>query len=111
MNAAARPMTIQPPVERAGARIHDLRLPTGSEVYLVEPMAGGRCAAVLFLHWFDTQAPDGNRTQFLDEAVALAREHGVVSILPQGRFPWVEAPTDAVADADRTDFLIRSLSL
>ena len=94
-------MTIQPPIERDEARIHDLRLEAGSEAYLVEPMAGGRGAAILFLHWFDTEAPDGNRTQFLDEAVALAREHGVVSLLPQGRFPWTAAPTDAEADAAR----------
>ena len=62
---------------------------------------GGRGPAILFLHWFDTQAPDGNRTQFVEEAVGLAREHGVVSLLPQGRFPWAGDPTDAVADAAR----------
>ena len=94
-------MTIQPPTELDGARIHDLRLADAGEAYLVEPMDGGRGAAVVFLHWFDTEAPDGNRTQFLDEAVALAREHGVVSILPQGRFPWAEAPTDVEADSRR----------
>ncbi len=94
-------MTTQPPTDRDGARIHDLRLEEAGEAYLVEPMNGGRGAAVLFLHWFDTEATDGNRTHFLDEAVGLAREHGVVSVLPQGRFPWVEAPTDAEADAAR----------
>ena len=94
-------MSSQPPIERDGARIHDLRLQAGSDASLVEPVDGGRGAALLFLHWFDTEAPDGNRTQFLDEAVALAREHGVVSLLPQGRFPWAEAPTDAEADGAR----------
>ena len=94
-------MSSQPPTERDGARIHDLRLAEADEAYLVEPMDGGRGAALLFLHWFDTEAPDGNRTQFLVEAVALAREHGVVSVLPQGRFPWAEPPTDAGADAAR----------
>ncbi|HSJ00083.1 MAG TPA: hypothetical protein VLA59_06845 [Patescibacteria group bacterium] len=94
-------MTSQPPTERDGARIHDLRLEDAGEAYLVEPIDGGRGAAVVFLHWFDTEAPDGNRTQFLHEAAALARDHGVVSILPQGRFPWAEAPTDAEADAAR----------
>jgi hypothetical protein len=94
-------MSSQPPTERDGARIHDLRLEEAGEAYLVEPMDGGRGAAVLFLHWFDTEAPDGNRTQFLDEAVGLARDHGVVSMLPQGRFPWAEPPTDAEADAAR----------
>jgi hypothetical protein len=94
-------MTTEPAIERDGARVHDLRLDGGYEAYVVEPIDGGRGAAVLFLHWFDTEAPDGNRTQFLDEATALAREHGVVSILPQGRFPWAGAPTDAEADAAR----------
>ena len=94
-------MTTEPSAERDGARIHDLRLEGGNEAYLVEPIDGARGAAVLFLHWFDTEAPDGNRTQFLDEAVSLAREHAVVSILPQGRFPWAGAPTDAEADAAR----------
>jgi pimeloyl-ACP methyl ester carboxylesterase len=87
--------------ERDGARIHDTRTPTGAEAYLVEPIDGGRGPGVLFLHWFDTEAPDGNRTQFVEEAVGLARQHGAVSLLPQGHFPWKGAPTDAVADASR----------
>ena len=89
------------PTERDGARTHDIRIADGAEAYLVEPVSGGSGAAILFLHWFDTEAPDGNRTQFLPEAEALARDHGVVSILPQGRFPWAGAPTDAEADASR----------
>lgn len=88
------------PSERDGARIHDLAV-ADTEAYLVEPIGGGRGPALLFLHWFDTEAPDGNRTQFVDEAVTLAREHGVVSLLPQGRFPWAGDPTDAHADAAR----------
>ncbi len=87
--------------ERDGARVHDLRVADDAEAFLVEPTQGGRGPAILFLHWFDTQAPDGNRTQFVEEAVGLAREHGVVSLLPQGRFPWAGDPTDAVADAAR----------
>ena len=87
--------------ERDGARIHDLRISDDTDAFLVEPIDGGRGPAILFLHWFDTQAPDGNRTQFVDEAVGLAREHGAVSLLPQGRFPWAGDPTDAEADAAR----------
>ena len=86
--------------ERDGVRVHDIEV-AGSEAYLVEPIAGGGGSAILFLHWFDTEAPDGNRTQFLAEATALARDHGVVSLLPQGRFPWSAPPTDAEADATR----------
>ena len=84
-----------------GAHAQDVQLGEGVAGWLVEPTDGGRGAAVLFLHWFDTEAPDGNRDQFRDEAVALAAEHGVVSILPQGRFPWADAPTDAQADLAR----------
>jgi pimeloyl-ACP methyl ester carboxylesterase len=86
---------------RDGSVVHDLVLPGGAEAYLVEPEDGGGGAAVLFLHWFDTEAPDGNRTQFLDEAAGLAARHGVVSVLPQGRFPWSAAPTDAASDIER----------
>ena len=82
------------------ARIQDISI---GEVpaWLVEPADGGRGAGVLFLHWFDTEAPDGNRDQFRDEAEAVARDFGVVSVLPQGRFPWAGAPTDAQADLER----------
>ena len=69
--------------------------------WLVDPADGGRGAAILWLHWFDTEAPDGNRDQFLDEARSLAREHGVVSILPQGAFPWTQPPKDSAADMAR----------
>ena len=93
-------MTDPGPIHRDGARVHDLSV-AGAESYLVEPADGGRGSAILFLHWFDTEAPDGNRTQFLDEAVDLASEHGVVSVLPQGQFPWAGAPTDADTDSER----------
>ena len=80
--------------------------PDGSpvEAYLVRPAdgdgegrGGGDGAAVLFWHWFDTQAPDGDRTQYLDEAAGLAGLR-VTSLLPQGRFPWATPPTGAAAD-------------
>jgi pimeloyl-ACP methyl ester carboxylesterase len=93
-------MTAQPPTESDGARIHDIRV-ADAEAYLVEPMGGGRGPALLFLHWFDTEAPDGDRTQFLDEAIELARDEGFVSILPQGQFPWAGGPTDAISDLAR----------
>ena len=88
---------------RDGARIDDLRydgpdgLPVTAYVVHPEPPLGEPGPAVLAWHWFDTQAPDGDRTQFLDEAVGLAGI-GVTSLLPQGRFPWASPPTGAVAD-------------
>lgn len=86
--------------ERHGALVHDI-LVDEVPAWLVEPAGGGRGAAVLFLHWFDTEAPDGNRDQFRDEAEELARDHGLVSVLPQGRFPWAGAPEDAKSDVAR----------
>jgi len=83
-----------------GVRIGEIRVGE-TEAYLVEPVSGGRGPAVLFLHWFDTEAPDGNRTQFVDEAAELARRHGFVAVLPQGCFPWRAEPTDAAADVAR----------
>ncbi|MEW5991346.1 MAG: alpha/beta fold hydrolase [Chloroflexota bacterium] len=70
------------------------------EAYLVRPDAAppGSCAGILFWHWLETRAPDGNRTQFLDEAGELA-SRGVVSLLPQGRFPWTIDPSGSAADA------------
>jgi dienelactone hydrolase len=88
------------PDERDGALVHDIKV-GDTDAYLVEPAGGGRGPGIVFLHWFDTEAPDGNRAQFLDEAGALARTHGAVSVLPQGRFPWSAPPTDAAADAAR----------
>lgn len=73
------------------------------EAFLVRPdlppveAAADPGPGILFWHWLDTEAPDGNRTQYLDEASSLARA-GVVSLLPQGRFPWAIAPSSAVAD-------------
>lgn len=49
--------------------------------YLVRPSEGaGPFAAVLFVHWFAPPEPTSNRTQFLEEARALARR-GTVSLL------------------------------
>jgi dienelactone hydrolase len=70
------------------------------EAFLVRPTEfDGAAAGVLAWHWFDTKAPDGDRTQFVDEAVALAAD-GIVSLLPQGRFPWAGDPTGATADRE-----------
>jgi dienelactone hydrolase len=48
--------------------------------YLVLPPGEGPFPAVLYVHWYEPEAPDSNRTEFLEEAVAFAEE-GVVSLL------------------------------
>jgi len=69
------------------------------EAYLVRPVLAPASPGpgLLLWHWLDSEAPDGNRSQYLDEAAELAGK-GVVSLLPQGRFPWVVAPDNATDD-------------
>ena len=57
--------------------------------YLVKPQGQGPFAGVIYLHWLGTVS--GSRTEYLDDAVALAR-HGVISLLLQGYFPWMSFP-------------------
>jgi dienelactone hydrolase len=64
----------------------DYSAPDGNvRAYLVRP-DGKPHAVVLWMHWFGEE-PNTNRTEFLPDATALAKE-GVLSLLPQGRFPW-----------------------
>jgi pimeloyl-ACP methyl ester carboxylesterase len=66
--------------------------------YLVRPSGDVRAsseAGVLWLHWLGQIHSD--RSEFLPEAVSLAGR-GVVSVLPQGEFPWAVAPS-----GNRTD--------
>jgi dienelactone hydrolase len=71
-----------------GADVEDVTYsaPAGNvQAYLVRPDGKPR-AVVLWLHWFGEE-PNTNRTEFLPDAAALAKE-GVLSLLPQGSFPW-----------------------
>ena len=51
-----------------------------AEATLVAPARPGRHAGVLFAHWYGEPAQCSNRSQFLSEALQLARQ-GVVSLL------------------------------
>ena len=77
----------------------DITYAGGVEAYLVRPAEASprSCAGILFWHWLDTQAPDGNRSQFRSEAERLAAR-GALALLPQGRFPWTIAPSGSEAD-------------
>jgi dienelactone hydrolase len=69
--------------------------------YVVRPagtLAPKSKAGILFLHWLGSIHND--RTEYLGEAVTLA-EHGVVSVLPQGYFPWVPDPDGTELDVQR----------
>ncbi|HXD34744.1 MAG TPA: prolyl oligopeptidase family serine peptidase [Pyrinomonadaceae bacterium] len=82
------------------------------EAYVVRPSGKGRFAGVVFFHWLGNVKSD--RTEFLDEAVALAKQ-GTVSILIQGYFPWLEAPAEPLSDRrqiiDQTIEVRRALDL
>ena len=94
--------------ERDGVLVRDIRLeaPSGDpiEAYLIEPaVVDARVSrpGLLFAHWFDTEAPNGNRTEFIDEAVRWARRHAAAAVLPQLTFPWAGDPTGSAADGER----------
>ena len=76
---------------------------------LVRPAVPRRCApGILWLHWLGHNR--GNMFQFLPEAVDLARE-GVVSLLPQGSFPWHSSPTGDLGDADKVLAQLRAVEI
>lgn len=99
-----------------GADVVDLTFQAADRTvsaFLVRP-AGKPNAAVLWAHWYG-EGPTANRREFLPDALALAEE-GVVSLLPQGMFPWEEPVSeDAQADlqliVDQTIQLRRGLDL
>ncbi|MBZ0280159.1 MAG: hypothetical protein K8L97_05430 [Anaerolineae bacterium] len=49
--------------------------------YLVVPPGEGPFPGVLYVHWYEPSSPTSNRTQFLEEAVSLAKTDGVMSLL------------------------------
>ena len=84
--------------------IRDLTVPVPGlpavPAYLVRPgrpLFPDGAPAVLFLHWFDPQATNGDRTEFVAEAVRLAAR-GAVSLLPQQGFPWTGDPVGDARD-------------
>jgi len=78
--------------------LEDIAVDDGPVLYVVRPEKPNG-AGVLYLHWFD-EAPNANRTQFLEEAEILAGA-GVTAVLPQLTFPWQTPPTDTTNDLVR----------
>ena len=91
---------------RPGALVDDIVFtgPDGLDVeaYLVHPDGSAAAdrshAGIVLWHWLDSEASDGDRTQYLDEAADLAAA-GAVCLLPQGRFPWSAPPVGSTADS------------
>ena len=77
--------------EQGGASLRDItyaQLDGGQNAAtIVEPLApaAGRRPAVLFVHWYGPPRPTSNRTQFVPDAIELAKR-GVVSLLIDT--PW-----------------------
>jgi dienelactone hydrolase len=74
-----------------GALVRDITYATltggTNAATLVTPLAPGTAPApsILFVHWYGPPAPTSNRTQFIPDAIALARQ-GVTSLLIDT--PW-----------------------
>jgi dienelactone hydrolase len=72
---------------RGSVTVRDITYPSPADAekslaaYLVVPSGEGPFPAVLWVHWYETGADDSNRTQFLDEAVRMAEDDGVISLL------------------------------
>jgi dienelactone hydrolase len=102
--AGAPTLEILSAEDRDGVLVRDVQIDISIEAYLVEPAlvdARTPSPGLVFAHWFDTHAPDGNRTEFLDEAVDWVQAHGGSAVLPQLTFPWAGDPTGSAADAER----------
>jgi dienelactone hydrolase len=73
--------------QRGNIAVHDITYasPKGGVVpaFLVIPSGKGPFPAVVWGHWYWSNSPARNRTEFLDEAVAFAQS-GVVSLLTDG---------------------------
>lgn len=90
-----------------GVVVDDITIdvPFGPDIpaYVVRPaghLAPHSQAGILFLHWLGQIHND--RTEYLGEAVTLAGE-GVVSVLPQGTFPWGPNPIGKRIDVRRVE--------
>ncbi len=102
---ASAPLQIQEVgvVNKNGVTIHDITYVSEGKTisaYLVEPAGNGPFAAIEFIHWL-ASTPNANRTEFLQEATTLAHK-GVVSLLPQGFYPWIDGPVNAQQDCANT---------
>ncbi len=80
--------------------------------YLVVPPGAEPHAAVLYVHWYERGAPTSNRTEFLDEAVMMAQEYGVESLLVETMWSDPDWYTDGrTLDSDYQDAINQVINL
>jgi dienelactone hydrolase len=102
--------------DRDGVKVHDISYASlnGGRVpaYLIVPPGKGPLAAILFGHWAMDGSPMRNRTEFLEEAVALAHA-GAVSLLIDAPFarPGVTEDKDVLSPQQADLFLQEVLDL
>ena len=102
---------------RSGARVLDVTFDDGADgrvsAFVIAPTVeasgpskpiGAPAAGpgIVWAHWFDSEHPNADRTEFLPDAIALAAK-GVTSVLPQGAFPWTSDPTDSATDGAKVE--------
>lgn len=102
--------------EYDGVKVHDITYasPRGGRVpaYLVVPEGKGPFAGILFGHWAMQGSPMRNRTEFLEEAIALAHA-GAVSLLIDAPFarPGVVEDKDFLSPGNAERFYQQILDL
>jgi dienelactone hydrolase len=79
------------------------------KAYVVRPDGAGPFAGVLWMHWLGDPATT-NRTQFLDEAVALAAR-GVVSVLPDAMWAAPDWYGKRVLAEDRANSIAQVVAI
>jgi dienelactone hydrolase len=79
-----------------------------TEAYLVAPASGEPGPGIIWFHWVEYGSPTSNRTEFLEEARALAAQ-GAVSLLVQGKFPWQDSPISIAHDVPAVEAEVRML--
>ena len=89
---------------------------TSTRAWFVEPDRPARPAqhsrcAVLFVHWYEPEAGDSNRNQYLREALPLAEQDGCVSLLVDTMWSKPEwfRNRDAARDLEESEAQIRNL--
>ncbi len=96
------PVTVRSTKTEAGVETRDIAFPVKGDdaaltsAWLVRPAAPGKYAGILYFHLL---GPGSSRSQFLDEARTLAAR-GVVSVLIQGRTPWLTRWQGTAGDLD-----------
>jgi cephalosporin-C deacetylase-like acetyl esterase len=102
---------------REGVTIRDITYASpGSDTpiaaYLVVPAGDEPHPAILYAHWYERGAPNANRTQFVDEAVMMAAEYGVMSLHVETMWSDPDWYTDGrTLDSDYGDAIHQVINL